>query len=236
MGSLKTVVVLAGVEYEANLGMVARAMKNFGVSALRIVEPACMSGPDAVKYSKHAKDVLSKAVRYPSLGEAVGDCEAAVGFSGILKRHKTSIRAAIGLKEFSNKAAGYSGRVALVFGREGIGLTRGELAECDYLVHIESDKGYPVLNLSHAVAVALYALRARKKAGTMAEKRLPARENRALIDMFKRLAGRYRIRNQERCEVAFRRVVGRANPTEKEGRSIMNALRLVLEELEGRGK
>jgi tRNA C32,U32 (ribose-2'-O)-methylase TrmJ len=46
------VVVLAGVEYESNLGMSVRAMKNFGVGQLRIVEPACASGNDAIMYSK----------------------------------------------------------------------------------------------------------------------------------------------------------------------------------------
>ncbi|MBN2121710.1 RNA methyltransferase [Candidatus Micrarchaeota archaeon] len=227
-------VVLAGVEYEFNLGMSVRAMKNFGVHELRIVEPACISGGDAIMYSKHAREVLEGAKRFGSLRGAVEDCDAAVGFSGILKRHKGSIRAAIPLSEFASRANEYSGKVALVFGREGIGLTKEEIGECDYLVHIESNPEYPVLNLSHAVAVALYALR--KQRGTKPrQKRIGGREKEALIDIFKRLVGKYKFRNSARCVVAFRRVIGRANPTEKEGRSILNVLRVALEDIEGRG-
>jgi tRNA/rRNA methyltransferase len=167
------------------------------------------------------------------LREAVGDCDAAVGFSGILKRHRGSIRAAIPLSEFAPKVREYSGKVALVFGREGIGLTKDEIGECDYLVHIETSPEYPILNLSHAVAVALYALRG-ERGRKPRQKRIGGKEKEALIDIFKRLVGKYRFRNSARCVVAFRRVIGRANPTEKEGRSIMNVLRVALEDIEGR--
>lgn len=234
LGNAKgNVVVLAGPEYDMNVGMVARVMKNFGLTELRVVAPACGMGKDAVKYSKHAKEILHNAKKYGGLREAVGDCDVAVGFTGILKRHRGTIRAAVPLRKFCEEMRGKGGRMALVFGREGIGLTAKEIGECDYLVHIESSPGYPVLNLSHAVAVALYALSGGNLKKTR-EKRLPGREREALIDMFKRLLGRYKVRNPERCRVAFRRVIGRANPTEKEGRSIMNVLRVALEELEGR--
>ena len=51
-------VVLVEPEYEQNLGAVARAMKNFGFSDLRLVNPKCDPlGFDSVKFSKHARDV-----------------------------------------------------------------------------------------------------------------------------------------------------------------------------------
>ncbi len=230
VGDVEQIVVLVGTEYGFNLGMVARAMKNFGLKELRIVEPSCGICPDAIMYSKHAKELLLEAKFYKSLRGAVDDCDAAVGFTGVLKRHRGSIRAAVPLKKFVEKADEYRGRVALVFGREGIGLDVKEIKECDYLVHIECMPEYPVLNLSHAVAVVLYALNARN-VKRMREKRLSGKEKEILIQMFKSLVGRYKFRNPERCEVAFRRVIGRANPTEKEGRSMMNVFRVTLEEL-----
>ena len=233
--NVEQIVVLLGTEYQTNLGMVARVMKNFGLKELRIVEPYCGKGPDAVMFSKHAKDVLSNAKIYPNLREAVDDCDAAVGFSGILKRNRGTIRAAVPFRKFVGRSDEYAGKVALVFGREGIGLNVAEIRECDYLVHIEADSEYPVLNLSHAVAVVLYSLSMRAVKRTR-EKRMPGAEKEVLIQMFKSLLGRYKLRNPERCEVAFRRVIGRANPTEKEGRSLMNVLRVTLEELEGRDK
>lgn len=234
-GKLDKIVVLAGPEYDMNVGMVCRVMKNFGVSELRVVAPKCTLGFDAVKYSKHAKGILKKAKSFPDLRAATRDCEAVVGFTGILKRHRGSIRAAIPLRKFAERAGEYGGKVALVFGGEGIGLTEEEIGECDFLVHIEADKRYPVMNLSHAAAVALYALSERKER-KVREKRLPPAEKAALMEMFKRLVARYRLRNNERSIVAFRRIVGRANPTEREGRALMNVIRVALEELESKGK
>ncbi len=48
--------------------------------------------------------------------------------------------------------------VALVFGRESVGLTREELRYCDILSTIETGSEYNVLNLSHAVSLYLYIL------------------------------------------------------------------------------
>ncbi len=232
-GRCRSIIVLVGPEYEINLGMVARVMKNFGVEELRIVEPCCPVGKTAIMYSKHAKGVLENAKKFRSLRDAVEDCDAAVGFTGILNRHRGSIRAAVPLKKFREMGGEYGGSLALVFGREGIGLNEEEIGECDYLVNIETNSEYPVMNLSHAVAVAIYALGLGKKRKTR-EKRLPGKEKEVLNQMFKSLVGRYKFRNPKRCEVAFRRIIGRANPTEKEGRSVMNVLRVALEELEGR--
>lgn len=229
-------VVLVGPEYDVNVGMAARVMKNFGFSGLRIVKPKCGLGPDAVKYSKHAVGLLKKAKRFRTLGAAVKGCGFVVGTTGILKRNKGTIRSAVPLQEFCAGLGERGGqRVALVFGREGIGLDEREISACDLLVHAEADAGYPVLNLSHAVAVVLYSVRAGLgKAGKVREERLSPSERRALTHMFNKMAARYRIRNPERCKVAFARVLARANPTKDEGHSLFNVFRLVLEELGGK--
>ena len=50
------------------------------------------------------------------------------------------------------------GRVAVVFGPEDNGLDRDQLHRCDLLVHIPARREFPTLNLSHAVAIVLYAI------------------------------------------------------------------------------
>ena len=50
------------------------------------------------------------------------------------------------------------GRVALMFGPEGMGLSQEELRACDLLVSLPTWEGYPILNLSHAVSLLLYEL------------------------------------------------------------------------------
>ncbi len=226
-------VVLVGPEYDLNVGMAARVMANFGFSDLRVVGAKCPLGFDAVRFSKHAVGILKKAKKFKKLGEAVGDCDLVVGTTGVLKRNKGTIRSAVPLRKFCGSLGEYRGkRIALLFGREGIGLNEREIGVCDLLVHAEADGGYPVLNMSHAMAVALYLVRMGIGEGRkVREERIGASERRALTHMFNNLVGRYKVRNPERCKVAFARVLARANPTKKEGNSLLNIFRLVEEEL-----
>jgi len=270
---MKIAVVLIGPEYDLNVGMAARVMKNFGFSDLRIVNAKCGMGPDAVKFSKHAVGLLRKAKRCKTLGAAVKDCGLIVGTTGILERNKGTIRSAIPLRKFcamlgagcwvpdggnpqvvkssrtspvfsaekrisaSHRSSdAKTGKIALLFGREGIGLSEKEISACDLLVHAETDAGYPVLNLSHAMAVVLYSVRMASGKGRKArEKRMGAPERRALTHMFKLMADGYSVRNPERCAVAFARVLARADPTSKEGYSLLNVFRPAAEKM-GRKK
>ena len=232
---MKIAVVLVEPEYDVNVGMAARVMKNFGFSDLRIVNPKCGVGFDAVKFSKHAVGLLKKAKRCRTLGAAVKDCDLVVGTTGVLERNKGTIRSAVPLQKFCAGMNGYSGkRIALLFGREGIGLSEGEISACDLLVHAEADAGYPILNLSHAMAVVLYAVKmASGKGKKVREKRMGGAARRALTHMFKMLAEGYKVRNPERCTVAFARVLARANPTSKEGFSLLGVFRSVVEKSGG---
>lgn len=113
---MKIAVVLVEPEYDVNVGMAARVMKNFGFSDLRIVNPKCGVGFDAVKFSKHAVGLLKKAKRCRTLGAAVKDCDLVVGTTGVLERNKGTIRSAVPLQKFCAKMDEYPGkRVALLF-------------------------------------------------------------------------------------------------------------------------
>jgi TrmH family RNA methyltransferase len=52
----------------------------------------------------------------------------------------------------------FDSKTAIVFGRESNGLSNEELSMCDSIITIPASTEYPVLNLSHAVAVVLYEL------------------------------------------------------------------------------
>ena len=55
-------IVLLGTEYGLSIGMIARAMKNFGLTELVLIDPKVKkTNKDAIKYAKHAQDVLKKA-------------------------------------------------------------------------------------------------------------------------------------------------------------------------------
>jgi len=227
-------IVLVEPQYEANVGAVARAMANFGFSDLAIVSPKCNPrGFEALKYAKHARDLLDCAKICRSLAQATSGCKATVGTTGVLYRHyNKTFRNPIPLRQLRTKVLREAdGRVALVFGNEGTGLSERHISRCDFLLTIPTSEGYPVLNLSHAVAICLYEL-----SGINQQYYPPAgkKEKEELIKAFSRITGRYSkiMRNPQKAKVAFRRMVGRAMLSDKECAAVLGVVRRALRELE----
>ncbi len=231
-------IILVEPEYELNIGSVARVMKNFGFSDLAFVSPKCNPrGFDAVKYSKHAKDVLGSARTFRSLAQAAKGCKFSVGTTGVLYRHwNETFRTPIKLSELKTKLAGNKeGKIALVFGNEGIGLSERDISACDLLATIPTSGKYPILNLSHAVAIVLHELSEFNKVPF-----LPAgdSEKEHLIKSFGLVVDRFadEMRNPRKVKIAFRRMVGRAMLSDKECVSLLGVLRRANRELETRKK
>ncbi len=220
-------VVLVSPEYEINLGAVARAMANFGLSDLAIVAPKCdPRGFDAIMHSKHARGLLEGAKICKTLSQATRGCKLSVGTTGIIFRHwHTTIRSPISLEVFAKKAkSAKEGKIALIFGSEGVGLSEQDISDCDFLVTIPTADSYPILNLSHAVAITLYEL------STYAPRAyVPAGENEkeALIRAFSLITDKFssELRNPRKVKVAFRRIIGKSMATDKECASILGVLR-----------
>ena len=125
-----------------------------------------------------------------------------------------------------------TGTVAVVFGPEDNGLSRDELGRCDLLVHVPARREFPTLNLSHAVAVVLYAVhRARAQpdpestpAPEVAE--LNGREKELFLARLGAVAALtgYPVHKRRGLILQFRRLLGRATPTEAEYRMMLGLL------------
>jgi TrmH family RNA methyltransferase len=175
-GKVEFVVVLVGVSHPGNLGAICRSMLNYGYADLRLVNPKCSVDDDETRArAKHAQHVLDEAKVHTTLAEAVGDCRAVVGTSG--KREvgdKTLFRHYLYPWDMVQREEKAGGRVALVFGEEGKGLSREDLASCDYFVTLPTWEGYPIANLSHAVNALIYeAHRSRVLAGQGTDPAMP---------------------------------------------------------------
>ena len=155
---LELIVILDKVSHPGNLGAVCRAMMNFGFTRLRLINPQCSPEDDEARNrAKHAGSILDDAEVFESMKTAAGDCQLIIGTSG--KREtgsKVMFRHFFLPWELQNHLKEYSGKVALVFGEEGKGLSTSQLKSCDVLVTIPTWEGYPICNLSHSVAVLLY--------------------------------------------------------------------------------
>src|ERR1700676_1881799 len=158
-------VVLVATRNPLNIGAAARAMSNFGVRRLRVVnpyEPAFREARSAVG----AAGLLAKAEQYDSVAEAVADCQLVVGTTVAGPRRDLRHR----LHRLDEGAGAIkrqrkTGPVALLFGSERFGLSNQELSHCHWMMRIPTREEHGSMNLGQAVAVCLYELvRGRKKA------------------------------------------------------------------------
>jgi tRNA/rRNA methyltransferase len=141
-----------------NVGSVARALKNTGLSDLRLVAPRPGAfGRAAATMAVHAGDVLRNSQHYDSLGTALADCTLAVGTTCRPGLYRSGV---IGLREAAlqlvTEAA--ANRVAIIFGPEDTGLVNLELKLCQRLITIPTAPEYPSLNLAQAVMLVAYEL------------------------------------------------------------------------------
>jgi tRNA/rRNA methyltransferase len=151
-------IVLVKPKAPANVGAAARALKNMGLGDLRIVAPRGWSPEGARVMAVHADDVLSRALFFPNLIEAVSDrtlTVATTGRSGGYRSEIKPIREAAA--ELANAAE--ANRIAIIFGPEDYGLSNEEIGQCHRLATIPASPDYSSLNLAQAVMVVAYEIR-----------------------------------------------------------------------------
>ena len=164
------VIVLARPSEPGNTGAVCRAMKNMGLSRLRLASPVYQAGPNPdvrglpegpeleklLARALRASEIWEQARRFDSLEAALADCAIAVGTTRRRGKHrKSNTMRPWELAEFLKDK---NGPAAIVFGNERTGLNDGELALCNLASHIPADREFPSVNLSHAVQIYAYEL------------------------------------------------------------------------------
>lgn len=153
--SLNIRIVLIQTWHPGNIGAAARAMKNMGLDQLVLVNPVDFPSDEAYNRAGKATDVLDNARIVSTLAEAIDDCNLVIGTSA----RDRSIR----LPALSAEACGreavtrqQQSPVAIVFGRERMGLHNDDIQQCHAQVNIDANPDYPVLNLSQAVQLICY--------------------------------------------------------------------------------
>ncbi|WP_303720937.1 RNA methyltransferase [Malonomonas rubra] len=223
-------VVLVEPQGPRNIGSVCRAMLNFGLVDLRLVNPQTDHLlHEARQMAVKATTVLEAAKIFTSLEEAIADCALSIGTTRRFGRYREDMlhpdEAASLLLPLTDEA-----KVAVVFGREDKGLHTAELDLCQRFVTIPTSDKLPSMNLAQAVALCLYEIS--KVRGEMAgaahgRKQLAANDN--LERMYQHMresltkVGFLDPQNPDHILRAFRRILGRAELNEREVR-IMRGL------------
>lgn len=148
-------VVLVRARNPLNIGAAARAMSNFGLADLRIVNEYQVPFQDA-RSAVDAAPVLQTARQFATVQEAVADCSLVYGTTALGERrllHPVDL-----LRDASSRVAENPGRTALLFGSEKTGLSAEEMSFCHRLLTVPMHSSGVSMNLGQAVAVCLYEM------------------------------------------------------------------------------
>src|SRR5947209_591369 len=179
------VVILVEPQLAENVGTTARAMANFGLERLRLVnpreDPLSARAPAA---ASGADRVLEGAERFNDLEGAISDCTLVLAATA---REHDQAKPVIGPEQAASEmapriAAGET--VAVVFGRERNGLENDEVGLADRILTLPVNPAFASLNLAQAVLIVGYEWFKRKTAGAlpfrMPEKSAPASKQQLL--------------------------------------------------------
>ncbi|WLR94469.1 RNA methyltransferase [Shinella zoogloeoides] len=164
-------IILVHPQLGENIGMVARAMANFGLAELRLVNPRDgWPSEKAISAASKADHVIEAAKVYPSLEGAIADLEFV---------YATTARDRYGYKEVRSPVVAANDlrtrfraeqKTGILFGRERTGLTNEEIALADELVTFPVNPAFASLNLAQAVLLMSYEW---MKSGLASEKTTP---------------------------------------------------------------
>jgi tRNA (cytidine32/uridine32-2'-O)-methyltransferase len=152
-------IVLVETSHTGNMGSAARAMKTMGLTNLCLVNPIIKPDSQSISLAAGASDIIKQAQIFSSLEEAVAECSLVIGTSA---RPRSLQWPNLTPKECGDKIiaeASHHTQVALVFGRERVGLTNDELQKCHFHVGIPANPDYSSLNLAMSVQVLCYEIR-----------------------------------------------------------------------------
>ena len=148
-------IVLVETSHSGNIGSAARAMKTMGLSNLYLVSPKSVD-EQSITLAAGADDVVRNAHIVDTFEQAIEDCSLVIGTSARLRHLQSTL---IEPRECAEKVSAHQGQVAIVFGRERVGLTNEELLKCHYHLNIPANPEYSSLNLAMAVQLVSYEMR-----------------------------------------------------------------------------
>jgi len=152
------VVVLVEPQLGENIGMAARAMGNFGLSRLRIVNPRDgWPNVHARRAASGADHILDHAELFDTVAQAVADCTLL--FATTARAHdqaKPVVGPEGAAREIVAHTAQSSGEAGILFGRERAGLLNEEVAIANRIITFPVNPGFASLNLAQAVLLMGY--------------------------------------------------------------------------------
>ncbi len=155
----RVVVVLVQPQHPGNVGAAARAMKNFGLRRLVLVDPPCYDPEQARWMAPGCDDLLAAARIVATTEEALEGVHRAVASTARHRRVGQKVlepsQVACGL--FDDIEEDEQRTTAILFGREDFGLANDDVLRCESILRIPTPD-HASLNLGQAVLLVAHAL------------------------------------------------------------------------------
>jgi len=149
-------VILYEPQDPVNIAATVRAMKNMGVSSLRLVRPVAYDPVGLEGIAHDTWDVIDAIEHFDDFDSAAADCVRLLGFTARRRAAKWQLLEPKGAAEDALAHVEH-GRVGIVFGREDTGLPNEILDRIHAAVTIPTTE-HASLNLAQAVLISLYEL------------------------------------------------------------------------------
>jgi tRNA/rRNA methyltransferase len=155
--SLKPIIILVGPQLGENIGMVARAMANFGLSELRLVLPRegwLNDKTEAAAVS--AAHLVREAPVFDTLESAIADCNYVIATTA---RQRDGFKPVLGPERATAEMlvqCSHGQRAAILFGREKSGLSNEEISRADAICTFPVDTAFASLNIAQSVLLMAY--------------------------------------------------------------------------------
>jgi tRNA/rRNA methyltransferase len=238
------IVILVEPQLGENIGAAARAMANFGLSQLRLVNPRQGWPNDKARMmATGAVQVLDQAMLYPTLAAAIADCSFVLATTA---RAHDQAKPVVGPAEaaalMAPKASARE-NVAVLFGRERNGLENDEVALADAILTLPVNPAFASLNLAQAVVIVAYEWFKLAKAGklpfAMPNKSAPAGKQQllAFFDSVERELERVEFfrppDKRETMQINLRNIFTRMQPTQQDVQTLHGVIMAIAEGRKG---
>ncbi|PSL17162.1 RNA methyltransferase [Shimia abyssi] len=152
--------VLVRPQMGENIGAAARAMWNFGLDRMRVVNPRDgWPSERAVAMASGAGRLLDEAVLYDGTSDAIADCHYVFATTararGLTKPVVTPERA----MQMAQEKIAAGEKVAVLFGPERAGLENDDIAKANAIINVPVNPEYASLNLGQCVLLTAYEWR-----------------------------------------------------------------------------
>jgi tRNA/rRNA methyltransferase len=150
-------IILMEPQLGENIGMVARAMANFGLSNLRIVNPRDgWPNEKAISAASRADHVIGGARVFDTLEAATADLNFLYATTARPRDGHKPVRGPVEAGKVLRARETAGERTGILFGRERIGLRNWEVGLADEIVTFPVNPAYASLNIAQAVLLMAY--------------------------------------------------------------------------------